>query len=826
VGHVRMLPADDTHHPLSHLLPETPAEWEHGDWPGPIDLIPDGVPLEKWLPRWVVALWGANPTRALPEPTVISDVQGLPIREEGKDGKARRWAYDSNGYFRWSTDLDGRTSRYEHGSWNHLLREIDPLGNITEYSYTRSDQIASVTDPEGTCSDYRYDHKDRLIEVRRHGRVRERYSYDSADNLVQKVDGENTRLLTLTIAPGNLLKQRILASGDIQNFEYAKDGRLAKAENRSGVTRYTYDLADRRVSDERDGKGVRHRFEGDRLAETTVFGRFTTQYAWTESGMTVVIDPGAGTQRLLMRGPGLAERACSNDVDELTYYDPSGRCLLKTAEGPSMGDGWARRFEYSGEGDLVRRDDSLRGGTSFEYDQAHRLHKVRPPTGDEQEYVYDRASNLLRAPGLTARMQTGNRLLEANGERFNYNARDHVDCRESNRGKTTYSYDSFDLLVAVAAPNLAYQSTHDALGRRTTKTVNGSTWHYYWDTDRLAAELFPDGRLRVYVYPDAFALVPMLFLDYDSIEADPTSGRRYHVYSDHLGCPELVLDDAGKTVWRARIAPYGTAHIDVGQDFHQPLRWPGHYFDIETGLHENRFRSYSPELGRYLQSDPSGAEGGLNLYAYTDNPLRAVDLDGLAKSCPSHVKNCPHRKQTGKNKEGPPLKNVSKATRKLAASNKNTRAAKRARAKVIRQFLKQYGREWDPKSKSYKPPTNRQIRDQMKGHDLNRPVKLGPPPTIRNPQTQFQGPAGHQGSYYTDKGTTPDQAGIASYTRSPDGRFVPKNAKQYNVDPKTPYLESTCAPCTDNWSVKGINVPTNGGGTQRVMGDRSKATPI
>jgi len=38
--------------------------------------------------------------------------------------------------------------------------------------------------------------------------------------------------------------------------------------------------------------------------------------------------------------------------------------------------------------------------------------------------------------------------------------------------------------------------------------------------------------------------------------------------------------------------------VDVGQDFHQPLRWPGHYFDSETGLHDNRFRTYSPELGR------------------------------------------------------------------------------------------------------------------------------------------------------------------------------------------------------------------------------------
>jgi RHS repeat-associated protein len=92
--------------------------------------------------------------------------------------------------------------------------------------------------------------------------------------------------------------------------------------------------------------------------------------------------------------------------------------------------------------------------------------------------------------------------------------------------------------------------------------------------------------------------------------------------------------------------------VEVGVDFHMPLRWPGHYYDSETGLQDNRFRTYSPELGRYLQSDPIGTEGGINLYAYTDNPLRAVDLRGNEQKCPKHVKNCPHQEEGGKDAEG------------------------------------------------------------------------------------------------------------------------------------------------------------------------------
>ncbi|RMF18953.1 MAG: RHS repeat-associated core domain-containing protein [Gammaproteobacteria bacterium] len=62
----------------------------------------------------------------------------------------------------------------------------------------------------------------------------------------------------------------------------------------------------------------------------------------------------------------------------------------------------------------------------------------------------------------------------------------------------------------------------------------------------------------------------------------------------------------------------------------KPLRFPGQYHDPETGLYRNTMRDYDPELGRYLQRDPIGLAGGLNVYGYAyQNPVSYYDVSGL-----------------------------------------------------------------------------------------------------------------------------------------------------------------------------------------------------
>ena len=79
------------------------------------------------------------------------------------------------------------------------------------------------------------------------------------------------------------------------------------------------------------------------------------------------------------------------------------------------------------------------------------------------------------------------------------------------------------------------------LGRRTS---------YYWDDFRLAAEVKHDGGCALYVYVDQTALVPFMFVEYNGLDAEPGSGRRYYLFTSQIGVPIRVEDDAARVVWR------------------------------------------------------------------------------------------------------------------------------------------------------------------------------------------------------------------------------------------------------------------------------------
>ena len=70
-------------------------------------------------------------------------------------------------------------------------------------------------------------------------------------------------------------------------------------------------------------------------------------------------------------------------------------------------------------------------------------------------------------------------------------------------------------------------------------------------------------------------------------------------------------------------------------EFTYNKRLDGMYFDAESGLFYNYFRSYDPRTGKYPQNDPAGLGGGLNRSIFVSgNPLGASDPYGLYESPP------------------------------------------------------------------------------------------------------------------------------------------------------------------------------------------------
>jgi len=110
--------------------------------------------------------------------------------------------------------------------------------------------------------------------------------------------------------------------------------------------------------------------------------------------------------------------------------------------------------------------------------------------------------------------------------------------------------------------------------------------------------------------------------------ASPATAETYFYHNDHLGTPQALTDGDRSIVWQAEYDPFGKATETVAT-VEQNQRFPGQYLDRETGLHYNYFRTYDPEIGRYLESDPIGLGGGMNTYGYAyQNPVLYTDPTG------------------------------------------------------------------------------------------------------------------------------------------------------------------------------------------------------
>ncbi len=212
---------------------------------------------------------------------------------------------------------------------------------------------------------------------------------------------------------------------------------------------------------------------------------------------------------------------------------------------------------------------------------------------------------------------------------YEYDANGNMIEQRSATQSLHYIYNVANRLIRIedeGSGTVIAEYGYDPFGRRLWKDVDGTRTYFLYADEGLVAEYDENGQeLRTYGYqPDSIWTTNPLWLK---------EGDEYYWYqNDHLGTPQKLIDINGTVVWAAQYTAFGEAQIQI-ETVTNHLRFPGQYFDAETGWHYNYQRFYVPHIARYSQIDPIGFAGGdMDLYAYVwNNPGNWLDPWGLSE---------------------------------------------------------------------------------------------------------------------------------------------------------------------------------------------------
>jgi RHS repeat-associated protein len=210
---------------------------------------------------------------------------------------------------------------------------------------------------------------------------------------------------------------------------------------------------------------------------------------------------------------------------------------------------------------------------------------------------------------------------------------------------TTYTHDANGNITGIDAKTLTYNQdnrlvnvvesgttlgeyTYNGLGQRVKKVAGGTTTIFHYDFNgNIIGESSTGGTFsKEYLYNDSNRLAMV----------DVGASKVYYYGNDQLGTPQILTDSTNTLVWEAVYIPFGEAEVNTHSTVVSNFRFPGQYYDSETGLHYNYHRYYDPSTGRYLTPDPIGIDAGINLFAYVENnPTNDTDPYGLQGAVPA-----------------------------------------------------------------------------------------------------------------------------------------------------------------------------------------------
>jgi RHS repeat-associated protein len=574
----------------------------------------------------------------------------------GASSQTTTYAYDKTDNVTQVTDPRSKVYSNAYDSLNRLKQETDPNLYQTNTAYNGKDEVTSVTDARSNATSYvRNGFGDVIRQTSPDTGITD-FWYDAAARVTKIVDARSIETDFTYDNAGRVLTKTFPASSG-ENVAYTYDsttggnkgvGRLTSVTDQSGSSAFTYNALgqvtrERRVIQsvtydtdyvyDADGNVTQVTYPSGRIVNYTrdSVGRITALTTKENAGASAVTIASSATYNPM--GP-LAGFTFGNGVAlSLTFdqdYQLTGIGAINgttTIQDLTLG--------YDNAGNITSIADNYQTGRSqtFGYDNLNRLNSASGAYG-ALSFTYDGVGNrTTRVVGGTTETfnhaSTSNRLtgttISGSPVRTISYANSGQISQDVRGGSTTYdfAYNNNGRLSSAALNTVTVGTyLYNWLEQRVAKTASSTTTHYVLDRmGHLLSEDTSSGTaIREYIWLDDMPVA--------QIDATGMSPVIYYVHTDHLGRPQKMTDGSSALVWDALFQPFGEAYSVSGSATNL-LMFPGQFYNSETALSQNWHRDYDATLGRYIQSDPIGLDGGINTYAYVSgNPLGSVDPTG------------------------------------------------------------------------------------------------------------------------------------------------------------------------------------------------------
>ena len=623
------------------------------------------------------------------------DAFGRVVEMQDQAGGVTRFAWNVEGRLLSIVAPDGGRTDFAYDAEGNRVVARDAAGNVTAIEYTHFDLPAARIDPDGARYEFGYDTELRLVSVVNPLGLRWAYEYDEAGNLAQECDFDGRVLRYRYDAAGRMVARstpsgrtveytldeqgRVVAQRvgeQLETFTYDEAGRLATAHNADAELVLEYDRAGNIVAESVNGRVVTHTYDaaGRRTRRTTPGGAITQ---WTYDALDAPISLATQAGAFAFEHDALSRevvRRVGPEASITQSWDSNSR-LTGTAvwRQPTAAAGMAaaspsepalvqqHAYAYRPDGLPLAMADQFEGEQVLELDPVGRVGARRAAQWNES-YTYDAAGNITSRGG-SGDAATGDagegpweyralQIRRAGRTSYEYDedGRLLLSTRRTLSGRRLtwrYTWDGFDRLISAETPDGAvWRYRYDPLGRRIAKqhrdtdgTVLGEVL-FSWDDTRLAEQLvtehgIPGATATTWDYrpgTDEPLAQSVARLPADAADQAEIDRRFYAIVTDLVGTPRELLTTDGTIAWRTVADLWGRIRFQPEGEADCPLRFPGQYHDLETGLHYNLLRYYDPEVGRYITPDPLGLEPAANHRAYVLNPLAWIDPLGLA-SC-------------------------------------------------------------------------------------------------------------------------------------------------------------------------------------------------